>query len=60
MHVLLCGLQLGGSAFLHLENDEMPYLHGIKYTAIPPSKRFRDMDQLSGAGIQQASQIQWQ
>jgi hypothetical protein len=25
-----------------------PYLHGIKYHAMPPLKRFRDMDQLSG------------
>lgn len=25
-----------------------PYLHGIKYHAMPPMKRFRDMDQLSG------------
>lgn len=25
-----------------------PYLSGIKYNAMPPLKRFRDMDQLSG------------
>jgi structural maintenance of chromosome 1 len=25
-----------------------PYLHGIKYHAMPPLKRFRDMEQLSG------------
>ena len=25
-----------------------PYLAGIKYHAMPPMKRFRDMDQLSG------------
>ena len=25
-----------------------PFLHGIKYTAMPPTKRFRDMEQLSG------------
>lgn len=25
-----------------------PYLGGVKYTAMPPMKRFRDMDQLSG------------
>ena len=35
-------------ASLTLENPEEPYLEGIKYNAIPPNKRFRDMDQLSG------------
>eukprot|EP00871_Galdieria_phlegrea_P002689 jgi/Galph1/3420/GphlegSOOS_G2095.1 len=40
--------QLGGTAYLALENYEEPYLYGIKYHAMPPSKRFRDMDQLSG------------
>eukprot|EP00191_Tetraselmis_sp_GSL018_P007317 CAMPEP_0177607594 /NCGR_PEP_ID=MMETSP0419_2-20121207/18007_1 /TAXON_ID=582737 /ORGANISM="Tetraselmis sp., Strain GSL018" /LENGTH=1227 /DNA_ID=CAMNT_0019102199 /DNA_START=146 /DNA_END=3830 /DNA_ORIENTATION=+ len=40
--------QLGGTAYLSLENPDEPFLHGIKYTAMPPSKRFRDMDQLSG------------
>ncbi|GIL86373.1 hypothetical protein Vretimale_11686 [Volvox reticuliferus] len=39
---------LGGQAYLHLENEEEPYAGGIKYTAIPPAKRFRDMEQLSG------------
>ncbi|KAK7277559.1 hypothetical protein RJT34_22574 [Clitoria ternatea] len=39
---------LGGTAYLNLENDDDPYLHGIKYTAMPPTKRFRDMEQLSG------------
>lgn len=39
---------LGGTAYLNLENEDDPYLHGIKYTAMPPTKRFRDMDQLSG------------
>ena len=38
----------GGSATLFTENDSEPYDGGIKYTAQPPSKRFRDMDQLSG------------
>jgi len=37
-----------GTAHLTLESDDEPYLHGVKYTAIPPLKRFRDMDQLSG------------
>lgn len=40
--------QLGGTAYLALENYEEPYLHGIKYHAMPPAKRFRDMEQLSG------------
>ncbi|KAI4301093.1 hypothetical protein L6164_034409 [Bauhinia variegata] len=39
---------LGGTAYLNLENEDDPFLHGIKYTAMPPTKRFRDMDQLSG------------
>jgi structural maintenance of chromosome 1 len=38
----------GGTAYLTLENPEEPYLHGIKYNAMPPRKRFSDMDQLSG------------
>ncbi|KAG0313718.1 Structural maintenance of chromosomes protein 1 [Dissophora globulifera] len=39
---------LGGTAYLTLENVEEPYLEGIRYHAMPPLKRFRDMDQLSG------------
>ncbi|KAF3773284.1 Structural maintenance of chromosomes protein 1 [Nymphaea thermarum] len=39
---------MGGTAYLSLENEDDPFLHGIKYTAMPPSKRFRDMEQLSG------------
>uniref|UniRef100_A0A7S2SMC1 Structural maintenance of chromosomes protein n=1 Tax=Mucochytrium quahogii TaxID=96639 RepID=A0A7S2SMC1_9STRA len=39
---------LGGNAYLSLDNTEEPYLGGIKYNAMPPTKRFRDMDQLSG------------
>ncbi|KAJ3677874.1 hypothetical protein LUZ60_001677 [Juncus effusus] len=39
---------LGGTAYLNLENEDEPYLHGMKYTAMPPTKRFRDMEQLSG------------
>ncbi|CAN1245030.1 Structural maintenance of chromosomes protein 1 [Linum grandiflorum] len=39
---------LGGTAYLNLENEDEPYLHGIKFTAMPPTKRFRDMEQLSG------------
>eukprot|EP00850_Spirogloea_muscicola_P013986 SM000098S25066 [mRNA] locus=s98:69413:76675:+ [translate_table: standard] len=39
---------LGGTAYLTLENEDDPYLHGIKFTAMPPTKRFRDMEQLSG------------
>ncbi|XP_057449272.1 structural maintenance of chromosomes protein 1-like [Lotus japonicus] len=39
---------MGGTAYLNLENEDDPFLHGIKYTAMPPTKRFRDMDQLSG------------
>ena len=39
---------VGGQAYLSLENNEEPYLSGIKYNAMPPMKRFRDMEQLSG------------
>ncbi len=39
----------GGTAYLSLESQEEPYLGGVKYTAMPPTKRFRDMEQLSGA-----------
>ncbi|KAJ8906548.1 hypothetical protein NDN08_003041 [Rhodosorus marinus] len=39
---------MGGTAYLTLESEEEPYLSGIKYNAMPPTKRFRDMDQLSG------------
>lgn len=39
---------LHGTAYLHVEDNEEPYLGGIKYTTMPPMKRFRDMEQLSG------------
>lgn len=40
---------LGGQAYLDIEEDtDMPYLTGIKYHAMPPLKRFRDMEHLSG------------
>lgn len=39
---------LGGQAYLDVENEEEPYLEGVKYHAMPPLKRFRDMEHLSG------------
>ncbi|KAG6813644.1 hypothetical protein H0H92_008881 [Tricholoma furcatifolium] len=39
---------MGGVAYLSLEDSEEPYTGGIKYHAMPPMKRFRDMEQLSG------------
>ncbi|OQR80760.1 structural maintenance of chromosomes protein [Achlya hypogyna] len=39
---------LGGTAYLNIENPDEPFLHGMKYHAMPPMKRFREMDQLSG------------
>ncbi|KAJ7598927.1 condensin complex subunit SMC1 [Mycena floridula] len=39
---------MGGVAYLALEDNEEPYNAGIKYHAMPPMKRFRDMEQLSG------------
>lgn len=38
----------GGSAYLSLESQEDPFLRGVKFNAMPPTKRFRDMEQLSG------------
>jgi len=41
---------LGGSAYLDTmgADEEAPFLGGMKYHAMPPLKRFRDMDALSG------------
>jgi structural maintenance of chromosome 1 len=39
---------LGGNAYLTLEESDEPYKGGIKFNAMPPMKRFRDMEQLSG------------
>jgi len=38
----------GGNAYLDLEDTEDPFNGGIKFTAMPPAKRFRDMHLLSG------------
>ena len=40
--------RLGGTAYLVLESEAEPFSAGVKYSAMPPSKRFRDMEQLSG------------
>ena len=40
--------RLGGTAYLVLESEAEPFTAGVKYSAMPPSKRFRDMEQLSG------------
>lgn len=40
---------MGGKARLDLANEEEPFSsEGIRYHAMPPMKKFRDMDQLSG------------
>jgi structural maintenance of chromosome 1 len=39
---------LGGKAYLSLDDTEEPYRGGLKFNAMPPMKRFRDMEQLSG------------
>jgi structural maintenance of chromosome 1 len=39
---------LGGTAYLDTEDSTEPYLAGLKYHAMPPLKRFRDMEHLSG------------
>ncbi|KAI9798097.1 MAG: Structural maintenance of chromosomes protein 1 [Piccolia ochrophora] len=41
-------LSPGGQASLDEEDSDEPYLGGIRYHAMPPSKRFRDMEHLSG------------
>ena len=41
-------MPIGGNAYLTQENPDEPYLQGIKYHAMPPTKRFRDMEHLSG------------
>ena len=39
----------GGQAYLSLEGQEQePFLQGAKFEAMPPAKRFRQMDELSG------------
>jgi structural maintenance of chromosome 1 len=39
---------MGGTAFLTLDDQNEPFSGGTRYTAMPPMKRFRDMEQLSG------------
>lgn len=39
---------VGGKATLDVEDEDEPYLSGVKYHAMPPLKRFRDMEHLSG------------
>ena len=39
---------MGGQAYLDTEDSAEPYLSGLKYHAMPPLKRFRDMEHLSG------------
>jgi structural maintenance of chromosome 1 len=39
---------LGGNAYLSLDREDEPYKGGLKFNAMPPMKRFRDMYQLSG------------
>ncbi len=39
---------MGGVAYLTQDDQEEPYLGGLKFHAMPPSKRFREMESLSG------------
>ena len=39
---------LGGNEYLSLDDSDEPYRGGMKFNAMPPMKRFRDMEQLSG------------
>jgi len=38
----------GGRAYLDIEDPDAPFDAGVKYTTMPPAKRFRDMHLLSG------------
>lgn len=38
----------GGTAYLNVDNTQEPYLGGVRFHVMPPKKRFRDMEQLSG------------
>ncbi|SCU78638.1 LADA_0A06634g1_1 [Lachancea dasiensis] len=38
----------GGTASLTLEDEDEPYMAGIRYHATPPTQRFKDMEYLSG------------
>eukprot|EP01029_Cantina_marsupialis_P009965 TRINITY_DN228_c5_g1_i1.p1 TRINITY_DN228_c5_g1~~TRINITY_DN228_c5_g1_i1.p1 ORF type:complete len:1247 (-),score=467.12 TRINITY_DN228_c5_g1_i1:180-3653(-) len=37
-----------GTAYLEVESHDEPYNAGVKYSCMPPMKRFREMEQLSG------------
>eukprot|EP00730_Choanoeca_flexa_P000570 TRINITY_DN10252_c0_g1_i3.p1 TRINITY_DN10252_c0_g1~~TRINITY_DN10252_c0_g1_i3.p1 ORF type:complete len:991 (+),score=395.20 TRINITY_DN10252_c0_g1_i3:179-2974(+) len=39
---------LGGTASLTIDNQDEPYLDGVSYHAMPPMKRHRQMEELSG------------
>lgn len=38
----------GGVAFLSAEDNEEPYLSGVRYNVMPPGKNFVETEQLSG------------
>ncbi|KAJ9436214.1 Structural maintenance of chromosomes protein 1, partial [Diplonema papillatum] len=40
--------QASGTAYIASEEPEEPYLGGTKFSACPPMKQFREMEQLSG------------
>ena len=40
--------EMGGEAYLDLEDQLTPFAGGVRYNVMPPSKRFRDMSLLSG------------
>ncbi|KAI7958394.1 hypothetical protein MJO29_006611 [Puccinia striiformis f. sp. tritici] len=42
------GVSNDGKAYLELDDFEQLYSHGIKYSTMPPGKRYRDVEQLSG------------
>ena len=38
----------GGQAYLYMDDSSEPYNEGVRYSTMPPMKRFRDMEHLSG------------
>lgn len=51
---------MGGTAYLSMVNSEdEPFLSGVSFTAMPPSKRWRQMEALSGGEKVGAALLPW-
>lgn len=42
------GTLTGGRAYITVSNAEFPFLHGVEFAVLPPTKRFQTMEKLSG------------